>query len=97
MSDIRCKNCGGDLDFEKTTGIGTCQYCETKQAIPQETGGNFQQTVNNISAPNQKRYAPTDKRSKGVMTFIKVALILIAAYIVIAIIVGVVMTLKYSG
>lgn len=97
MSDIRCKNCGGNVDFDKTTGIGTCQYCGTKQSMSQQTKENFQQTVNNISAPNQKRYAPTDKRSKGVMTFIKVALILIAAYIVIAIIVGVVMTLKYSG
>lgn len=97
MSDIRCKNCGGVVDFDSTTAIGTCQYCGTKQAMSQETAGNFQQQLNNVSAPNQKRYAPTDKRSKGVMTFIKVALILIAAYIVIAIIVGVIMTLKYSG
>ncbi len=27
MSDYRCKNCGGTLDFSKKTNIAICKYC----------------------------------------------------------------------
>ncbi len=97
MSDTKCKNCGGVVDFDRATGIGTCQYCGTKQAAPQEAADNLQQQINNVSAPNQKHYAPTDKRSKLVMKIIKIALILVAAYFVISLIIVAIMTMSYSG
>ena len=32
---LRCKMCGGDLEFQVGNPVATCAYCETKQFIPQ--------------------------------------------------------------
>jgi len=31
---FKCKVCGGDLDLEEKSSIGTCKYCGTKQTLP---------------------------------------------------------------
>lgn len=31
---FKCKVCGGDLDVQARTSIGTCQYCGTAQTLP---------------------------------------------------------------
>ncbi|HCM28754.1 MAG TPA: hypothetical protein DIC34_19845 [Treponema sp.] len=31
---FKCKMCGGDLDIQERSSVGTCQYCGTKQTLP---------------------------------------------------------------
>jgi len=34
---LKCKICGGDMTVDRTTGIVVCDYCGTKQTLPQFT------------------------------------------------------------
>ena len=34
MSVIKCKMCGGEIEFEQGATVGTCKYCKTKQTLP---------------------------------------------------------------
>ena len=34
---LKCKICGGDMTVDRTTGITVCDYCGTKQNLPQFT------------------------------------------------------------
>ena len=34
MSFIKCKMCGGEIEFEQGATVGTCKYCKTKQTLP---------------------------------------------------------------
>ncbi|SCW43565.1 TIR domain-containing protein [Ruminococcaceae bacterium YRB3002] len=34
MSTLKCKMCGGTIDFEQGTTVITCEYCGTKQTLP---------------------------------------------------------------
>lgn len=33
-TDIRCKMCGGELEFEPGSSMAVCQYCGSKQSVP---------------------------------------------------------------
>ena len=34
MAIIKCKMCGGDLNFEEGESVCECEYCGTRQTIP---------------------------------------------------------------
>ena len=34
MTILKCKMCGGDLNFEEGTTVVECEYCGTKQTVP---------------------------------------------------------------
>ena len=34
MALIKCKMCGGTLEFNETSKVGICEYCGTKQTLP---------------------------------------------------------------
>ena len=34
MSTLKCKMCGGTIDFEQGATVCTCEYCGTKQTLP---------------------------------------------------------------
>lgn len=34
MAVLKCKMCGGTIEFQKGATIGTCEYCGTKQTLP---------------------------------------------------------------
>ena len=34
MAIIKCKMCGGTIEFEPGATVGTCEYCGTKQTLP---------------------------------------------------------------
>lgn len=34
MSTLKCKMCGGTIDFEQGTTVAQCEYCGTKQTLP---------------------------------------------------------------
>ena len=34
MAIIKCKMCGGDLAFEENSTVCECEYCGSKQTIP---------------------------------------------------------------
>ncbi len=35
MQIFKCKICGGDVSVDRATGIAVCEYCGTKQVLPQ--------------------------------------------------------------
>lgn len=35
MQVFKCKICGGDVSVDRATGIAVCEYCGTKQVLPQ--------------------------------------------------------------
>ncbi len=35
MQAYKCKICGGDVNVDRATGIAICEYCGTKQVLPQ--------------------------------------------------------------
>lgn len=37
MTIFKCKMCGGDMTVDRSTGIAVCDYCGTKQTLPQFT------------------------------------------------------------
>lgn len=37
MTIFKCKMCGGDVTVDRSTGIAVCDYCGTKQTLPQFT------------------------------------------------------------
>jgi len=37
MAFIKCKMCGGDLDFVNGESVGVCQFCGTKQTLPKQS------------------------------------------------------------
>ncbi len=75
MNDTKCKNCGGNVDYDEITGIGTCQYCGTKHAAPQEEATEIQQqkTRKNFNIKNTR---------KSVTIRIIVIIIVVVAYII---------------
>ena len=34
MAIFKCKMCGGTIEFEQGSTVGTCEYCGTKQTLP---------------------------------------------------------------
>lgn len=34
MAIIKCKMCGGDLHIQPGSSVAECEYCETKQTVP---------------------------------------------------------------
>ena len=34
MAILKCKMCGGDLEFALGTTVAECEYCGTKQTLP---------------------------------------------------------------
>lgn len=34
MAVLKCKMCGGTIEFEKGTTVGECDSCGTKQTLP---------------------------------------------------------------
>lgn len=37
MAVFKCKMCGGDMTVDRSTGVAVCDYCGTKQTLPQFT------------------------------------------------------------
>ena len=38
MAFLKCKMCGGTLEFEPGAMVGACDYCGTKQTLPRLDG-----------------------------------------------------------
>jgi len=46
MSLFKCKMCGGDLEIAEGVTIAECEYCGTKQTVPQAMNENLQNLFN---------------------------------------------------
>lgn len=61
MSIIKCKMCGGELDFKPNCTIATCQYCGTQQTVP--TDDNEKKLIQFERADRLRRNCEFDKAS----------------------------------
>ena len=56
MAIIKCKMCGGTLQFENGTSVGICEYCGTKQTLPRiddERKANLYDRANHFRRNNE--------------------------------------------
>lgn len=56
MSTLKCKMCGGAIDFEQGATVCTCEYCGTKQTLPRlddERKANLYDRANHFRRNNE--------------------------------------------
>lgn len=63
MIALKCKMCGGDLNFEEGVTVVECEYCGTKQTVPTI---DDEKKITLFSRANRLRYACEFVKSHGV-------------------------------
>ena len=54
MAILRCKSCGGELDFVEGQSVVECNYCGNKQTLPKTVDSDVQEMFNNANTLRQK-------------------------------------------
>ncbi len=63
MAVLKCKMCGGDLNFEERVSVIECEYCGTKQTVPNPDN---EKEFALFSRANRLRYACEFDKASGV-------------------------------
>lgn len=82
LSTNRCKNCGGDVEIDKTKGIGKCQYCGEEQPLSAEDL-HVINTERNVEIQQKQAEKNEVKKRRRKKIFIVCAFILAAELIAI--------------
>ena len=63
MSILKCKMCGGDLEIAEEIKIVGCEYCGTKQTVP---NADNEKKVNLFNGANRLRMASEFDKAAGI-------------------------------
>ena len=63
MSILKCKMCGGDLEVAEEIKIVECEYCGTKQTVP---NADNEKKVNLFNRANRLRMASEFDKAAGI-------------------------------
>ena len=63
MAIIKCKMCGGDLELVEGTKVCECEYCGTKQTVPDT---NDEKRINLYNRANRLRIACEFDKAAGI-------------------------------
>ena len=63
MAIFKCKMCGGDLEVQEGVNIAQCEYCGTKQTVP---NADNEKKVNLFNRANRLRLASEFDKAAGI-------------------------------
>lgn len=63
MAVLKCKMCGGDLNFENGAAVVECEYCGTKQTVPNV---DSEKKITLFGRANRLRYACEFDKASGI-------------------------------